>query len=265
MDGKNIVMEGFDLTKFANAMSAESRPGETVQGLFGSATKGGTTSFDTLDGAFNINQGIIDITKLDLDGKLNSLTTVGTVNLPAWTLKTAHTITVKPTVEGAEPIPPFTVNISGSLSNPTNTLGQGILSDYLNRKIQRKVGNLIEDKFGKELEDKGLGGLLQGLTGQKPAPKAPTPVPVVSTPNTPAPVAPAPVAPAAVQQQAVTPEAAPVVEPAPQQIEPAAQAEPEAAPVAPAPAAEAATPAEKTDEEKAMDAVDTLLQNLSGQ
>jgi hypothetical protein len=273
VDGKNIVMEGFDLVRFANAMSAESKPGDTVNGLFGSALKGGTTSFDTLDGAFNITQGVVNIEKLDLNGKQSSLTTTGNINLPAWTLKTAHTITVKPTIvpEGQtapEPIPPFTINIAGSLDNPGQTMGQGLLSDYLNRKLQRKVGSIIEDKFGKELEEKGLGGLLGSLTGKKPAAAVPAPAPVAPSPAAAQQAAPATPEPVPVQQAAP----APAAEPSPAAIEPAAQAAPEPAETAPAPAAETppvpeaapAPEAEKTDEDKAQDAINGVLNDLMG-
>ena len=36
----------------------------------------------------------------------------------------------------------------GSLDNPAQTLGQGLLQDYLNRKIQRKLNKILSDKIG---------------------------------------------------------------------------------------------------------------------
>lgn len=142
--GNAIVLEGFDLTRFAAAMSEETKPGDTVLGLWKGATKGGSTRFDTMDGVFNINQGIVNIARLDLDGPKARVATTGNVNLPPWTIATAHTITLKENPD----VPPFTVNISGSLDNPGNTFAQGAINDYISRKINRKLEKIISDKLG---------------------------------------------------------------------------------------------------------------------
>lgn len=142
--GQNIVLDGVDVTRFARALSDESKPGDTVLHLWKGSAGGGHTSFDTLDGAFTINAGVVTIQKLDLDGVQASIATTGTVDLPRWTLATKHKITVKERTD----VPAFEVSFNGPIDNPAQTFGQGLLQDYLNRKISRKFEKLLTDKLG---------------------------------------------------------------------------------------------------------------------
>ncbi len=152
VSGNAIVLNGVDVTRFAKALSSETKPGDTVLGVWKGTTKGGSTSFDTLDGNFDIANGIVNIRKMDLDGPKSAITTKGIVSLPQWTLDTKHTITVKPVdAETPADVPPFEMSFKGSLDNPAQTFGQGVLQDYLNRKINRKVEGLIKDKLGEKL------------------------------------------------------------------------------------------------------------------
>ncbi|MCB1783341.1 MAG: AsmA family protein [Alphaproteobacteria bacterium] len=147
--GNNIVLEGVDITRFARALSEESKPGDTALGLWKGSTKGGSTSFDTLDGNYAITEGIINIAKLDLDGPGASIATTGNINLPQWTLATKHHITVK----NRDDVPPFDVSFNGSIDNPGQTFGQGLLQDYLSRKVNRKVQSILSKKLGLPTEE----------------------------------------------------------------------------------------------------------------
>jgi uncharacterized protein involved in outer membrane biogenesis len=231
--GSDIVLDGFDLTRFGRAMSAENKPGDTLLGLYKTSIKGGSTAFDTMDGAYTINQGVVNILKLNLDGPTANVGTKGNINLPSWTIATDHTITLKG--DAAAEVPPFTIKIAGSLDNPGQTFGQGLIQDYFNRKIERKIQNVIQDKLADELGgDDALGNALGSLLGvKKPAPKAPV---------APAPSAQAPAPAPASTQTAI--ESTPTAEPA---------AGEEAAPVqpAPAPVQEAQPPAEQAPQREA--------------
>ncbi len=247
MNGKNIVLDGFDLTRFAEALSDENKPADTLQGLWKGVNTGGSTRFDAMDGAFSISRGIVTINKLNLTGQQANLATTGTVNLPTWMLDSAHTITLvqKPDV------PPFTMKIAGPLDNPAQTFGQGAINDYFNRKLNRKLQNIISDKVGGD-----AGNILGTFLGVPPkAPKV-----------APAKVAPA-VAPAATPE--VVPDAAPAIAPvvdpsiAPAAIDtPAPEPVPDAAPVEAAPVEEA--PASLEDQLK-QKAIDGVLQGILGQ
>lgn len=142
--GSNIVLEGVDITRFARALSEESKPGDTALGLWKGVSKGGSTAFDTLDGNYQISEGIVNINKMDLDGPAAAIATTGNVNLPLWTLSTKHKITVK----NRDDVPPFEVAFSGSIDNPGQTFGQGLLQDYLKRKVSRKMQSILSDKLG---------------------------------------------------------------------------------------------------------------------
>ncbi len=153
INGYDLILDGVDVTRFARALSEDSRIGDSVLGLWDGASKGGQSAFDTLDGAFVINQGVVQINKMDLDGAASAIETRGNINLPNWTLATKHKITVKGSDVTPSDVPPFEVSFSGSLDNPAQTFGQGLLDDYLKRKIQRKLNKFLSDKLGTPSND----------------------------------------------------------------------------------------------------------------
>jgi len=63
-------------------------------------------------------------------------------------LATKHKIIVKGIDGAPSDVPPFEISFNGSLDNPAQTFGQGLLQDYLNRKIQRKLNQFLSKKFG---------------------------------------------------------------------------------------------------------------------
>ncbi len=154
VNGGDIILDGVDVVRFVRALSDDSKPGDTVLGLWKGTTKGGQTKFETLDGAFTIKQGIVNLDKMDLDGTRAAIKTRGKINLPNWTLATKHRLIAKGTEDVPSDIPPFEITFSGSLDNPAQTFGQGVLQDYLNRKIQRKFDKLLSDKLGFPSNDK---------------------------------------------------------------------------------------------------------------
>ena len=85
---------------------------------------------------------------MTLDGDTAKLETIGQIDLPRWTLSTKHPMSVKSTDSEGATVPSFEISFSGSLDNPTQTFGQGLLQDYLQRKLERKIGKMITDKFG---------------------------------------------------------------------------------------------------------------------
>jgi uncharacterized protein involved in outer membrane biogenesis len=173
--GSNIVLDGFDLSRFARAMDVSAKPGDTLVGLWKGSTKGGSTAFDTLDGAFTIEKGIVKIAKMDLDGTKALMATTGTVDVPKWWVSTKHEVSVKDT----EAVPPFEFSFDGSLADPKQTFAQGPLQDYLSRKISRKLEKELSDKLGSKLKDKlgdgELGNLLGGFLGAGQTPKQQVP------------------------------------------------------------------------------------------
>lgn len=148
IDAKSIVLEGIDVNRFVRALSEQSKPGDTLTGLWKGSTKGGSTSFETLTGGFTITEGVASLNEINLDGPQTKIETNGKIDLPRWTMETKHKMIVKGTEEQPSDVPPFEMTFKGSLDNPTQTFGKGLLEDYLNRKIQRKFNKLLSDKFG---------------------------------------------------------------------------------------------------------------------
>ncbi len=146
--GSDIVLDGVDVTRFVRALSDNSKPGDTIMGLWKGSTKGGQTEFETLDGAFVIKNGVVKINSMTLDGVKARIETVGTVDLPKWYLSTKHKMIIKGTDEVPSDVPPFEMSFKGPLDNPTQTFAKGLLNDYLGRKIQRKLNSLISKKLG---------------------------------------------------------------------------------------------------------------------
>ncbi len=151
VNGSDILLDGVDVAKFVRALSDDTKPGDTLVGIWKGSTKGGQTRFETLDGAFTIQNGVVRISSMTLDGATAKVETTGQVDLPRWTLSTKHPMSVKNTDgEGAE-VPSFEISFNGSLDNPSQTFGQGLLQDYLQRKIRRKLDKL----FGGSRNNKG--------------------------------------------------------------------------------------------------------------
>ncbi len=192
VNGENIVIKGIDIAGLAGALSDDIKPGETVQGLLTSSIYKGDTSFDTMEGNFDITKGIVNLNPLFLDGGRARFDVTGRVNLPDWTLNVINKVTVK-----NSDVPPFDISFSGSLSNPKR-LGGDILEDYLQRKIERKVGKLLQDNGIAEKINSKLGIPLLGGAKEATPETATEPASGASTTET------APEEP--VEQKQITPE-----------------------------------------------------------
>ncbi len=182
VNGENIVIKGIDIAGLAGALSEDIKPGDTVKGLLTSSIYKGGTSFDTLNGNFDIAKGIVNLNPLYLDGGRARFDMTGRVNLPDWTLNVVNKVTVK-----NSDVPPFEMSFSGSLSNPKR-LGGDILEDYLERKIERKLGKLLQDNgIVDKINDK-LGIPLLGGAKQQTTPTETTTEPASGDTEAPAPV-----------------------------------------------------------------------------
>lgn len=183
VNGKDIVMKGFDLAQIGLAFVDTGKPMDRLNSILTGATAGGETRFDTVVGAYNIAQGIVTIGSMTMDGAAANIKSTGNVNLPAWTIDTVHAMTLKQ----AKDTGTFNVAIKGPLDNPGNTFGKGLFNDLLTRRLQQKAVEKLPDVLGKD-----LGGKLQDL-GILPK-QQPKPVPApAADPNAPAaPVQPTP-------------------------------------------------------------------------
>ncbi len=261
MKGGDIQFDGFDLARLSRTFAQPSSSmKENFAGILGSATSGGSTKFDKLDGAFTITEGVINFDKMKLDGMDADVDTAGKVNLPLWTVDLESTITLAEPKD--KPPPALKVVFKGPLDNPGQTFGKGAMENYFMQQYGNKLQDQLIDKLDKKgvLQKTGLGNLL-GLPQKAAVPvaapvAAPAPVPAAAPAAAPAPE-PAPVAPTAAAPNTV-PDATPVI--TPPATTPPADPTPPAAP-APPPAASA--------EEKKPDAEDVMkdmLQNaITGQ
>lgn len=274
--GENLVFEGFDLVRVSRTLAQPSSSlKENVLSLLDTSMAGGQTSFDTLDGAFTITEGVINFEKMQMMGEAATVNTTGKISLPLWTMDLENVITL------AEPVdaPPLKTSFRGPLDNPGKTIGKSAMDSYIGNQLEKMIGDAIFNKA----KDKGLvqptepgevkpqnaGDVLQNILQQQLAPKAKPQSQVVPTPApAPTPV-PAPVTEIITPQAPAIPSAAesPVVQdvspPAPAPLEQATPAPAAVSEAVPEPAP-APTP-EPSAEEVLDDAIGGLIQNLMDQ
>lgn len=142
--GENIIVKGVDAAQLAMAAKGSYKPLERAGTMFGSFGDG-QTEFTTFDSAFDIQNGIVNLTKSIFDGPKATLSSVGNINVPLWTIDLKNTMTVKDT-----DIPPFDFTVKGPLDAPTKA-GGSVIEDYLRNKVNKKVNKLIEKQLGKFL------------------------------------------------------------------------------------------------------------------
>lgn len=175
VNGKDVVMKGFDLAQIALAFVDTGKPMDRLNSTLSGATSGGETRFDTIAGGYNISQGIVTIASMTMDGPAAAIASTGNANLPLWTIDTNHLITLKQAKDAGS----FNVAIKGPLSNPANTFGKGLFNDVLTRRLQQKAAEKLPEVLGDDLSGKlkGLGILPQQQKQQDAAPAGDQTVP----------------------------------------------------------------------------------------
>lgn len=168
LDGDAIVFEGFDLARLSRALGgAGSSVSENFTRVLDASLAGGNTKFDSLDGAYTIKEGVVNVDKMILEGEDAIVNTTGDVNLPLWTVNLTSTVQLKE----PEDAPPLTASFKGPLDRPAQTFGQNAMNQFFKKQLEGAVLNPL-------LENIDDGGLLRNLLGvpapQKAAPqKAP--------------------------------------------------------------------------------------------
>ena len=205
IEGRQLVLEGFDLAALATALMDSNKPLPRLQEIVTASTSGGQTAFDTLDGQYAINNGIVNITNMRMDGPAALIASTGNVSIPQWFIDTSHNVTLK----NAKEVAPFNVVIKGPLSNPGNTFGRGMFDSILRSKIQEKVMEKLPDVLGDDVSEKlqQFGILPKKQTAPVPPPTPAAPQEVAPSGGEPVVPAPEP-APPVQQQEEITPEKA---------------------------------------------------------
>lgn len=146
LGGSSIIIKGIDAAQLAETAKGSFKPLERAGSLF-QTFQSGQTEFDTMNVAFNINNGVVTFPTLKLDGAKATIEgKSGNVNLPKWTIDLTNTITVKNT-----DIPPFDITIKGPLDNPLQAGGniiEGYLRDKATKKVEKLIGKELEKRFG---------------------------------------------------------------------------------------------------------------------
>ena len=150
LSGTDVIMKGFDLAGLAQALMESSKPLPRIQQIISASTSGGETAFNTINGAYVINNGVVGISSMNMDGPSAAIVSKGSASLPQWTIDTVHTITLK----NAPEVQPFDIAIKGSLSNPGNTFGSGLFDTFVRQRLQQKAVEKLPDVLGKDTTEK---------------------------------------------------------------------------------------------------------------
>lgn len=150
LQGRKVVMKGFDLAALATALIDSNKPLDRLQQIVSSSTSGGETAFDTVDGRYDIQGGQINIASMAMDGPAAHIGSTGHASLPLWYIDTVHKVTLK----NAKKVAPFDVTIRGPLDNPGNTFGKGMFESVLRQKVQSKAMEKLPDLLGDDVSDK---------------------------------------------------------------------------------------------------------------
>lgn len=210
--GSDLVFEGFDLARLSGALAEPSTSfTQNFSRLLDASLAGGATSFDKLDGAFTIAEGVINFDKMLLTGKAANVATTGTISLPLWTMDLVSTVQLTEPADA----PPLRATFKGPIDRPAQTFGQNAMQQYFQRQLEGVVLNPLLDKLDES-------GALKNLLGTSEPPRpAPQQQPQTEMQQQPVQQQPAP------QDQQT--QQAPTAEPAPQQAQPQQPATPEEA------------------------------------
>lgn len=156
VDGRDVVLQGFDLAAMSRSLVSTSKVVDNITGLANAAFKGGETAFDTIDGPFTINEGIIGFDRFLMTGPTATVTSRGQISLPRWVIDMTSTIDlVEP-----EDAPNLDVRFQGPLDRPGNSFAGAALESYIGSRVGEKLQDLIGDKAPElnKLLDNVLGG-----------------------------------------------------------------------------------------------------------
>lgn len=147
--GQKLILEGFDLARLSRALAAPTSSfTENFGKLFDATMAGGSTSFDTLDSAFTVTEGVINFDKLALDGADATITGTGNVNLPLWTINLKTVVDLK----APEDAPSLETTFKGPLDNPGKTFAQNAMQQYFGKQLE----GLIVNPLLENLQKKGI-------------------------------------------------------------------------------------------------------------
>ncbi|AIL65149.1 putative assembly protein [Rickettsiales bacterium Ac37b] len=119
---------GLDIDILVNSTNISNYNIEDFNSMLQSAMAGSTT-FNTIDGTFNIQNGLIQTTSLELTTDRTKGVFSGNIDLNSWLLNTITEFAFIPKA-GAQPLS-FTVNLSGSIDNVNKDIKADTLKNYL--------------------------------------------------------------------------------------------------------------------------------------
>lgn len=195
IDGRNVVIEGFDLAAMSRSLVSTTKVVDNIAGLAGAAFSGGETAFDKVEGPFTITEGVINFDNLAMTGATANITNKGQISLPRWFIDMNSTIDLAM----PEEVPNLDIRFQGPLDNPGNTFAGNAMESYVNTRVNQKLQKVLGDKLGDKNPE--LNTLLNSVLGGGNAP-APAPA-----------GAPEP----AIQEQQIAPSSGDTTAPAPAQ------------------------------------------------
>lgn len=127
--GSDGQVTGFDLPAMSNGLKRLNRPTDLFE-VVRLGLGGGRTPFSRLDGTFRVARGIARTDDLKLVAAAGQARTVGTINLPAWTLDLTNELRLS---EHAD-LPPLVFKLNGGIDAPRRVFDIAALQTQLVRR-----------------------------------------------------------------------------------------------------------------------------------
>ncbi len=190
---ENGVIRGFDMKSFSERLGRLNKAPDFLN-LVQRTFSGGETKYQVVDGTWNIKNGVAETSDMQAKLDASEATVKGRVRLPAWNMDLRAVLRLTEHRDA----PDMGVHLFGPLDQPQRDLKTAQLERWLLARLGREL-------LGKSSKTKGLGKLLEAVTGGGRAPAPQTSQPTQVQPSQPQPTVPQPTQPQQPQQQEARP------------------------------------------------------------
>lgn len=149
----NGVIRGFDMKSFSERLGRLNKVPDFLN-LLQRAFSGGETKYQSVDGTWNIKNGVAETQDMLVRLDAAEATVKGKVRLPAWNMDLRAILRLTEHRDA----PDMGAHLYGPLDQPERDLKTAKLERWLLARLGREL-------LGKNLKNKGLGKLLDALTG----------------------------------------------------------------------------------------------------
>jgi len=167
------VLRGLDVKALYESLRSLDNFRGSVAGFLQGTTSSGSTAFNSVQKAFTIANGAINVENWALKTDHATMLSNGKIDFANWKIDLDNQIQI----EDIANVPSFGMRVYGPLDNPQQAFVRQGLEDFMSSRLGAKAQEFIGEKLGDKLGGE-LGGLLPLLGGGRAQPQqAPAPAP----------------------------------------------------------------------------------------